>query len=164
MPERETRPIVPAEDLGRDDPDVRLARREHARAVRPDQGHALRADVGVDPQHLVRGDVLGDADDRRDPRVDGLVDRVGREAGGHEDHRRVGAGFVDGVGDGVVDRDAFDVLSALAGGDAGDEVGAVGLVAQAVEAPSEPVRPETTSFVSLSTMIAITSEISSLSR
>ena len=35
VPERETRPTAPSrEDLGRDDPDVRLARREHARAVR----------------------------------------------------------------------------------------------------------------------------------
>ena len=123
------------EDLGRDDPDVRLAGREHTRAVRPDQRHALRADVGVDAQHLVRGDVLGDADDGRDPRVDGLVDRVGREAGGHEDHRGVGARLAHRVGDGVVDGDAFDVLAALAGRDAGDEVGAVGAVAQAVEAP-----------------------------
>ena len=40
----------------------------------------------------------------------------------------------DGVGDGVEDRDALDVLAALAGRDAGDDVRAVVAVAQAVEA------------------------------
>ena len=49
-----------------------------------------------------------------DARVDRLVDRVGREARGHEDHRRVRAGLAHSVGDGVEDRDAFDVLAALA--------------------------------------------------
>jgi hypothetical protein len=79
--------------------------------------------------------VLGDADDRRDPCVDSLVDRVGRKARGHEDHRGVRAGLTHGIGDGVVDGNAFDVLPALARRDACDEVGAVRLVAQAVEAP-----------------------------
>ena len=40
---------------------------------------------------------------------------------------------VDRVGDGVEDRDALDVLAALAGRDAGDELRAVGAVAQPVE-------------------------------
>ena len=41
---------------------------------------------------------------------------------------------VDRLGDGVEDRDALDVLAALAGRDAGDDLRAVGAVAQAVEA------------------------------
>ena len=134
MPERETRPIEPfPEDLGRDDPDVRLARRERARAVRAEHRHAARPDVGVDAQHLVRGQALGDADHGADPRVDGLVDRVGGEARRNEDHRRVRAGRLDGVDHGVEDRDALDVLAALAGRDAGDDLRAVALVPEAVE-------------------------------
>ena len=43
-----------AEHLGGDDPDVRLARRERARAVRAEHRDPLRPDVVVDPQHLVR--------------------------------------------------------------------------------------------------------------
>ena len=70
----------------------------------------------------------------RDARVDGLVDRVGGEARRHEDERRVRAGLLDRVGDGVEHRDALDVLAALARRDAGDDVRAVGAVAQAVEA------------------------------
>ena len=82
----------------------------------------------------MRGDVLRDADHRPDAGVDGLVDRVGREAGGHEDQARVRTGLLDGLRDGVEDGDALDVLAALAGRDAGDEVRPVGAVAQAVEA------------------------------
>ena len=78
--------------------------------------------------------MLGDADDGVDPSIDRLVDRVRCKAGGHEDERRVRAGLVDGVRDGVEHRDAFDVLAALAGRDARDDVRAVGLVAEAVEA------------------------------
>ena len=67
------------------------------------------------------------------PGVDRLVDRVGGEAGGDEDHRRVRARLGDGVRDGVEDRDPLDVLAALARRDAGDDLGAVALVAEAVE-------------------------------
>ena len=70
-----------AEDLGRDDPRVRLARREDARTIRADHRRAPAAEVRVYAQHVVRGDVLGDADHGGDARVHGLVDRVDREAG-----------------------------------------------------------------------------------
>ena len=46
-------------------------------------------------------------------------------AGGHEDHRRVGAGLLDGLGDGVEHRQAVDRLAALAGRDAADHLRAV---------------------------------------
>ena len=68
-----------------------------------------------------------------DPGVDRLVDRVRREARRDEDHRRVRARLVDGVGDGVEDRDALDVLAALARRHAGDDLRAVAAVAQPVE-------------------------------
>ena len=68
-----------------------------------------------------------------DAGLDRLVDRGRGEARGHEDHRGVGAALVDRLGDRVEDRDALDVLAALAGRDAGDEVGAVVAVAQPVE-------------------------------
>ena len=73
-------------------------------------------------------------DHRADAGVDRLVDGVGGEARRDEDQRRVRAGLLDRLGDGVEDRDALDVLAALAGRDAGDDVRAVGAVAQAVEA------------------------------
>ena len=123
-----------AEDLGRDDPRVRLAGREHAGAVRADQRHAARAQVRGEAEHVVRRDVLGDADRGRDAGVGRLVDGVGREARRDEDERRVRAGRGDGGGDRVEHRDAVDVLAALSRRDAGDDVRAVVAVAQAEEA------------------------------
>ena len=49
-----------------------------------------------------------------DPGLDRLVDRRRGEARRHEDHRGVGAALGDGLGDRVEDRDALDVLAALA--------------------------------------------------
>ena len=61
------------------------------------------------------GQALGDADHGADARVDRLVDRVGREAARG---RRSCVVFApvsrDGLGDRVEDRDALDVLAALA--------------------------------------------------
>src|SRR5439155_6307842 len=106
----------------------------YAGAVRADHGDALRPEIRVRAQHLVHGDVLGDADHRHDPRVDGLVDCIGREARRHEDERRIRVGLLDRIHDRVKHGDAFDILAALAGRDAGNDVRAVALVAQAVEA------------------------------
>src|SRR5205085_4373134 len=61
------------------------------------------------------------------------VDRVDGEARWNEDHRRVRAGLVDRLGDGVEDRDSVEILAALAGRDAGDDVRAVVPVPQRVE-------------------------------
>src|SRR5204862_527816 len=124
-----------AEDLARDDPDVRLSRGEHARAVRADHGHAFAPDIRVGQEHVVRRDVLGDADQGADAGVDRFVDRVRRESGRDEDKRGVRARFRDRVGDGVEYRDPFDVLAALARRYAGDDVRPVVAVPQAVEAP-----------------------------
>ena len=134
VPERETSPTDPfAEDLGRDDPDVRLPRRQRARAVRPDETHVAILDERVEPQHLVCRDALGDADDGRDPGADRLVHRIGGERGGDEDHRRVRGGLAHGGGDRVEHGDALDVLPALARSDARDDVRSVRAVPQPVE-------------------------------
>src|SRR6266542_3947860 len=121
-------------DLAGDDADVGLAGRDHPGAVGPDQRDALGAHVVPRPGHVEHGDVLGDQHDRADAGVDRLVERVDREAGGHEDQRGVGAALGDRVGHGVEHRDALDLLAGLARRDAGDHVGAVGAVAQRVEA------------------------------
>ena len=71
------------------------------------------------------GDAFGDRDDDFAAGVDGFEDRVGGEGRRDEDHRGVGAFFLDGFGDGVEDGHAERRLAALAGRDAGDELGAV---------------------------------------
>ena len=152
VPEPELRELVPdlvgqrprarhepyrplAEDLGRNDPDVGLPRGQRSGAVRPDQAHVAALDERVETEHLVRGNTLGDADDRPDPRVDRLVHRVGGERRRHEDHRGVRAGLGHRRGHGVEDRDPLDVLAALARRDACDDVRAVRTVSEPVESP-----------------------------
>ena len=88
----------------------------------------------MDSQHVVRGDALGDADHRLDPGIDRLVDRIGSERRGHEDHRRVRARAPRRPRDGVEDGNALDVLAPLARRDSGNEIRAVGAIAEAVEA------------------------------
>src|SRR4051794_11302127 len=132
---RDDADVALLEEGGRDDPDVRLARRQHAWAVRADQpdGRAVGLEEVVDAQLVVGWDALGDADHRLDTGVGGLEDRVGGERRRDEDHRRVRARLADGVVERVEDRDALDVLAALAGGDAGDDVRPVVLVVERVE-------------------------------
>ena len=107
----------------------------------PDERDPARADVVVDPEHVVRGDPLRDADHRLDARVDRLVDRVRREPGRHEDHRGVRLRLRDRVAHRVEDRDPVDRLAALPGRDARDDVRPVGAVAQRVERPLAPGDP-----------------------
>ena len=122
-----------AQDLGGDDPDVRLARRERARAVGPEHRDPLRLNVVVDTQHLVRGKALGDADHGLDACVDGLVDGVGREARGDEDERRVRSGLGDCVRHGVEDGNPGHVLPALPRRDSRDDVRPIVAIAHGVE-------------------------------
>src|SRR4051794_22303490 len=132
---RDDADVALLEEGGRDDPDVRLARRQHAWAVRADQpdGRAVGLEEVVDAQLVVGWDALGDADHRLDTGVGGLEDRVGGERRRDEDHRRVRARLADGVVEGVEDGDALDVLTALAGCHAAHNVGAVALVVERVE-------------------------------
>ncbi len=93
----------------------------------------------------MRGDALGDADDRSDAGVDRFVDRIRGEPGGHEDEGRVGATLGDSLRDRVEDRHAVDVLPALSRRDARDEIRPVGVVATRVEralATGEPLDDE----------------------
>jgi len=63
--------------------------------------------ISRDLDHVQRGNAFGDGDDQRNPRVLGLQNRVGCKGRRNEDHRRVGAGFFNGVGHGVEYRPAF---------------------------------------------------------
>ena len=135
MPERETRPTRPAANTSAGMiPTFALPGESTPGQFGPIIVTPRAPDVGAEPEHVVHRDVLGDADDGRDPGVDRLVDGVGREARRDEDERGVGARLGDRLGDRAEDRDALDVLAALARRHAGDDVRAVGAVAQAVEA------------------------------
>src|SRR5262245_15436911 len=122
------------EDLGGHDAHGRAAGADDPGAVGADQGLVAALELGVDAEHVVGRDALGDADDQVDAAVEPLQDRVGREARRHEDHGGVRGCRLDRVVDGVEDRDGIDRMAGLAGGHAGDDLGAVGLVAGRVEA------------------------------
>ena len=137
---RDEADVALGEDLGGDDPDVRLARRESARAVRAQHRDPLGPDEVVDAQHFVRRQPFGDADHGADPGIDGLVDGIRGKASGDEDHRRVGARLRDGVRNGVEDRDALEVGATLARSHARDDLRAVRAVPERVERALAPSR------------------------
>ena len=133
---RDDADVALLEERRRDDPDVRLARREDARAVRADQAHARVVALAgvVDAQLVVGRDALGDRD-RRASTPASAASRIESAAkrGGTKIIAVLAPRLGDGLGPRVEDRDALDVLAALAGRDAADDVGAVGAVVQRVE-------------------------------
>src|SRR5215203_3028845 len=84
-------------------------------------------------QHVVDRDALGDADHQLDLGAGGLHDGVGGERRRHEDHRRVGAGRLAGLGHRVEHRDVLHLVAALARGDAGHHLCPVVAAAEGVE-------------------------------
>ena len=112
---------------GRDDPG----------AVGSDEmGRGEVAQGGLDPDHVLGGDALGDGADHREARGGGLEDGVAGKDRRDEDHRRRGPRGRDRAGDGVEDRQAVGVgLATPAGGDPSDDPRAV------VEAPLGMDRP-----------------------
>ena len=113
-------------DEARHDADLAFARRDDARAVRPDRGATVESrERRLDLHHVVHRDALGDADDELDAGVRRLEDRVGREGGRHVDHRRVRAGLRDRVAHGVEHRQPEVLLAAAARRDAADQLRAV---------------------------------------
>jgi hypothetical protein len=83
----------------------------------------------------LNGHALGDGHDGLDAGIDGFQDGVGREGGGDEDHRGVGARLADGLFHGVKDGQALDGLAPLARRHAADHLGSVFLAALGVELP-----------------------------
>src|SRR5581483_2171741 len=130
-------------DLAGGDADVALPGGDDAGTVRADElGVGVITLQLVEHQRLVlRRDPLGDADDEPDTGRGRLADGVGRRLRRHDDEGSVRAGLVDRFLHGVVDRDALDVASALAGRHARDDLGAVVPVAEAVEPPLPAGQP-----------------------
>src|SRR5574341_466335 len=122
-------------DVARHDPDLRLARRDDAGAVRSDQPARLVREEVLDPDHVGDRDPLRDADDQGDPGGGGFHDGVSRSHRGHEDERAVGALVLHGLGHGVPDGEALVGPAALRRRGSADDGGAVLLAAGGVECP-----------------------------
>lgn len=112
-------------DGARCDAELRLLGGEEAGAVRADEARLFALHIAAHFHHVEHGNVLGDADDEVELRVNRLKDGVRRKARGDVDDGCRCARCLDGIGDGVEDRDAVDVLPRLAWGDAADDLCAV---------------------------------------
>ena len=113
-----------ADRAGRD-AELGLLRGEKTGAVRPDKTGLLTLHVAAYLYHVEHGDVLGDADDEVEIRIDRLKDGVRRKACGDVDDGGGCTRCFHSVRDGVEDGHAFDGLPCLAGGDAADDLCAV---------------------------------------
>ena len=122
-------------DVPGDDAGLGLPRGDQARAVRADEARRLALHEAQRLHRVEHRDALGDADDELDAGVGGFHDGVGGKRRRHEDHRGIGAGLRDRVGDGVEDREALVLGAALAGRHAADDVGAIGRGGLGVEGP-----------------------------
>ena len=63
----------------------------------------MEVEAAADFSHVTHRHTLGDADDQRDFRFDGLENRVAREGRWYVDDGYVGAVLFDGFGNGVAD-------------------------------------------------------------
>ena len=115
-----------AEDAAGHDPDLAFARRQHARAIGPDQPRLRARQRPLHPHHVEHRNALGDRDDQRHLGVDRLEDRIGGEGRRHVDHAGVGAGRRDRLGDRVEDGQADMGRAAFAGRHPADHLRPVG--------------------------------------
>ena len=112
-------------DEARHDADLAFARRDDARAVRPDETRARAGERRLDAHHVVDRDAFGDAHHELDAGVGRFEDRIGRERRGHVDDAGGRAGFLHGIGHGVEHRQVEMFLTAAARRDAADHLRAV---------------------------------------
>ena len=113
------------ENRARHDPDLALAGREHAGAVRTDQPGGGALQPRLDPDHVEHRNALGDRDDQRHPGLDRLDNRGGGELWRHINHARVRPGRLARLGDGVEHRQPEMRLPAFSGRYSGDHLRAV---------------------------------------
>src|SRR5688572_2991228 len=112
-------------DEARHDADLALARRDDARAVRPDEPRARARERGLHAHHVVDRDALGDAHHELDAGIGCLEDGIRCKRGGHVDHAGGGASLVDRLGHGVEHGQIEMLLTATAGRDTADHLRAV---------------------------------------
>ncbi len=77
------------------DADLAFTRRDHTRAIRPDQYRVGLTEGRLHPNHVQHRNMLGDAYDDLNARVDRLEHGVCRKRCWHVDHAGIRAGFGD---------------------------------------------------------------------
>ena len=114
-----------AVDVARDDAELALVSRQDARAVRPDEMRLAAFHVAADLDHVLDRDVLADADDDIEVRVDGLHDGVRCKARRHVDDRSRGSRRLHCLAHCVEHWHSAGNLTALAGRHTADDLRAV---------------------------------------
>src|SRR5207253_5330021 len=126
-------------DVTRHDAHHRAARADHAGAVRPDERRppipGVTPQVPLHPNHVLRGNAIGDRHDEADAGVRGLHDRVGAEGRGNEDETGGGARALHRLLDRVEHRPPQVLAAALPRRDAAHDVRAIGDHFPGVERP-----------------------------
>ncbi len=113
-------------DVPRLNANLALTRRDHTRAVRPDQAHTQLVALDLNLEHIQCRNAFGDADDELDPTESRFEDRVLAERRRHVDHRGVSTGGLNGLPNGIEYRQTEVHGAALARRDAADHLRAVG--------------------------------------
>ena len=112
-------------DEARHDADLAFARCDHARAVRSDQPHAGTGERGLDADHVIHRNALGDAHDEFDAAIGRFENRIGGVGRRHVDHADRGAGGRDRIVHGVEHRQIEVTITAATRRDSADDLRAV---------------------------------------
>src|SRR5438445_1807778 len=117
--------VAHAVNLSGHDADFALTGRDDAGAVGADEASLAAAKCSGHAHHIQRGNTFGDADDERQPGVNGLEHGVSGKGRRHENGCGIGVRLARRFGDGVEDGHIVVQRAALARGDAGDHARAV---------------------------------------
>jgi hypothetical protein len=109
----------------RHDADLAFARRDDARAVRPDESGAGAGERGFHAHHVIDRNAFGDAHDELDAGVRRFENRIRRERRRHVDDARCRPGVLHRIRHGVEHRQIQMLLAPTAGRDAADHACAV---------------------------------------
>src|SRR6201994_2766933 len=118
--------LAAAMDVAGHDADLAFAGRDHAGTVRSDETRLRALQRALYLHHVEHRDALGDADGKRNLRVDRFEDRIGRIGRRHIDRRRGCAGRLARLAHRVEHGQAEMRCAAFAGRSAADHLGAIG--------------------------------------
>src|SRR5882672_11199831 len=104
-----------------------IARRNHTRAVRPDQTSLPAFQRPFDFDHIVNWNAFGNTHNKLEAGIDSFQNGIRREGRRHKNGRRSRTGLLHGFGDGVEDGDlVFEPLTPFARRDTGYNLSAIG--------------------------------------
>ena len=140
-------PIMPRRAIGRHHADLAHARRQYTLRIRTYETSSRSSQCIANANHIDNRNPLGDDDDKRHFRLDGLDHGVGGLVRRHKDHAGIRTGRPYGLGHAVEDGNVKVRFPALAWRDAGDDPRTELNHAVRVIVPAHPVMPWHNSLV-----------------